>query len=123
VDSATPHVPRAAKAFFAIGLGLVVLLSVVPSGSGDQGLSPTLSTLGHVVAYGLLAICGAIGFPRRDPLWTIGLGLFLLSVVLEFGQLLVPGRTFSLVDMAANAAGVALGLWLHAALARRDRAE
>jgi VanZ family protein len=79
--------------------------------------------VGHVAAYGLLAVCGAVAFPRREPVWSIGLGLLLLGSALEFAQILIPGRTFSLIDLAANAGGVALGLWFHFVLARRARAK
>jgi VanZ family protein len=123
VGPAPPYWPRTAKTLFVIGLGLVILLSVIPSGSGDQVGSRAWSTVGHLAAYGLLAACGTIAFPRREPFWSIGFGLVLLGVILEFVQILVPGRTFSLVDMAANAAGVALGLWLRSFIARRAQAK
>ena len=50
----------------------------------------------------------------RNAFWMI----LLAAVAGEAAQAFVPGRTVSLLDLAANAAGIALGLWLGRTLQR-----
>jgi VanZ family protein len=40
------------------------------------------------------------------------LSMIILGVLLEIGQYFIPGRTFSLMDIAANSLGVILGIIL-----------
>jgi VanZ family protein len=76
----------------------------------------------HVLAYVSLAFLPALHEPRRR-LVSIALGLVALGILLEFGQLLSPGRSFEIGDMAADAAGVvagiSFGLWVRPLLANR----
>jgi len=69
----------------------------------------------HVVAYLSLAFLPAL-HERRRRLAYIAPGLVALGVLLEFGQLWSPGRTFEIGDMLADAAGViagmSIGLWV-----------
>jgi VanZ family protein len=100
------------RTWFAIGwLGIaaVIYLSLTPNPPkldlehGDK--------LQHLAAYGSLMLWFAqLAVDRNRRLWT-GIALIGLSVGLEFAQLAVGYRTFSYADMAANAAGVAIG-WL-----------
>jgi VanZ family protein len=68
--------------------------------------------LWHLAGYLLLALPIPFLWDSRRSIVPIGFLLALYGVALEFGQAYVPGRSFELADMAANTAGVALGLVL-----------
>ena len=65
----------------------------------------------HAIAYGLTAAIFALAFPGRLR-WAIVVGLFTYSFVLEFLQLLVPGRTYSPLEPLVSGAGAAIGMLL-----------
>jgi VanZ family protein len=63
----------------------------------------------HLFAYLWLALLPALIVKSKKRLLLLLWGLILLGCLLEFGQMYVPGRMFSLADMGANTAGVFLG--------------
>ena len=63
----------------------------------------------HFAAYALLAFIPAFGFRLRHGI-PLALSMILLGIALEFGQSLVPSRSFELADMMANALGVFAGI-------------
>lgn len=64
----------------------------------------------HLMAYAVLAICGATGFLERRSRLIVGVGLIVLGCGLEAAQAAVPGRNPSIGDAVANFSGIALGL-------------
>jgi len=66
----------------------------------------------HLFAYFWLALLPVLIAKSKKRSLLLSFGLILLGCVLEFGQMYVPGRMFSLADMAANTAGVFLGFSL-----------
>lgn len=77
----------------------------------------------HALAFAVLGLCGhfALREHRHGRRWLV-LGLGLLGVGIEWGQLYVPGRAAELADIAADGVGIALGLALaSAASTRLDR--
>ena len=66
--------------------------------------------LQHLLAYGALALLGAVAFPGRRRLVVLGGWLVLHGCALEFAQAEIPGSFASFGDALANALGVALGL-------------
>jgi VanZ family protein len=50
-------------------------------------------------------------FVRRMSQCAVGLALVAMGIALEFAQGATGYRTFSVADMAANAAGVLAGAW------------
>ncbi|MDX1635932.1 MAG: VanZ family protein [Marinobacter sp.] len=86
----------------------------VPASFGDK--------FNHLIAFVELTLLARLGWPHARPLLvaTLVLGFGLL---LELLQAPLPYRSFSLLDLAADAAGIGLGLalspWL---LARAQRA-
>jgi VanZ family protein len=73
----------------------------------------------HCTAYGWLAVLPMIGFAIRRVALPAAMSMMILGVLLEIGQRYVPGRTFSLLDIAANCIGVAIGIFLGNYLRRR----
>jgi len=88
-------------------VALVIYLSVtprpveIPVEQGDK--------LGHLLAYGTVMLWFAQVYERRAR-WRVMLGLVLLGVALEFVQRWTGYRTFDVWDMAADAAGVLIGI-------------
>jgi hypothetical protein len=70
----------------------------------------------HCTAYGWLAVLPMIGFANRRLALSAALSMIILGVLLEIGQYYIPGRTFSLLDIAANSLGVMLGIFLGKAM-------
>jgi glycopeptide antibiotics resistance protein len=67
-------------------------------------------------------VAQATGVWRRDRpwrWWSVGLLGALLSVGIELGQLLLASRVTSVVDVASNALGAALGAWAFTKVRRR----
>lgn len=103
----------------------ILVMSLMPLLQGSTRLVPdVLLNLGHLPAYGLLALVGlrlllGRGWPRRRAAVVAGAVALGLGAALELVQ---PwfGRNMSLKDLIADAVGVALGLLLgHFLLARR----
>ncbi|RMD71428.1 MAG: VanZ family protein [Gammaproteobacteria bacterium] len=81
-------------------MAAVVLLSLTPA--PPAGTSH--DKLGHAMAYFLLMAWFAQIHRRR---WLIALGLLGLGIALEYLQILT-GRSFEVLDMAADALGIFL---------------
>ncbi|HAS4578833.1 TPA: hypothetical protein I6876_002075 [Vibrio cholerae] len=76
---------------------------------------PYIDKAEHTLAYLVLTLLGCAGLSRR--VWIAPLLLFGFGVVAEFVQELI-GREFSWGDMAANGAGVLLGVVIYALICR-----
>jgi VanZ family protein len=99
-------------AWLAVGwllVAIVIYLSVtsrppeIPFDEGDK--------YGHMLAYGALMLWFAQLYDRGER-WIAMLALIALGVALEFVQRWTGYRTFDLWDMAADTAGVVIGLVL-----------
>jgi VanZ family protein len=104
---------------------LVVIGSLLPAASAPMEMIAALhinDKVQHVIAYLSLAFLPALHEPRRRLAY-IAIGLVALGVLLEFGQLWSPGRSFEIGDMLADAAGViagaSIGLWARPLAASR----
>ncbi len=105
-------------------MGCIFFLSSLPGDEVPLPDIPFIDKAAHAVVYavlgGLIVLRKGFGQKLRGeaPIqWTQGGRLPLLLGMLygvtdEIHQLFVPGRKFDLMDMAADAAGVALGFWL-----------
>jgi hypothetical protein len=89
-------------------------------------LPPTVQNILHVPAYGALAL--AWRWALRAWLRTSGAGTlgacaisFTWGLLDEWHQAFVPGRFASLTDVALDATGIALGIWLAAWIGSRAR--
>jgi len=64
--------------------------------------------IAHAVAFLGLSFLLDAGWSETDFNWRKYLPLFLLGVVIECIQYFIPERSFSLLDMLADGAGIAL---------------
>lgn len=113
------------RAVWAALVVVVVIGSLLPGASAPMEALSALhinDKVEHIVAYLSLAFLPAL-HERRRRLGYIAVGLVALGVLLEFGQLFSPGRSFEIGDMVADAAGViagtSIGLWARPLAARR----
>jgi VanZ family protein len=99
-----------ARSTFVVGLGVVIVLSLTPSsGLPSTGISDKIE---HFLAYFALAAIGAAGFQgHRDRLVVI-FSLIAFGILMEFGQMVSPGRDASIGDAIPNALGVLCGATL-----------
>jgi hypothetical protein len=88
---------------------------------GPQSLRPHLgdAQLERFAAYFLTSAALVLAYPRRP--WTIALAAVALAVLLELGQLLVPGRDAGVSDAVAKAVGGLIGAAAATALLRVGR--
>jgi VanZ family protein len=95
----------------------VLVLALIPLKQSSQGI-PHADKLAHAVAFAGLAVLAVAVWPRRW--WPIALGLLGYGAGIEVMQgAITVARQPSWQDLAADAAGIALGLWLgHWALRR-----
>lgn len=116
----SPNQPVAASARLALrhawlalgwaGVAAIVYLSLMPN-PPELGVEQG-DKLEHVAAYGCLMFWFAQVFVARSSRWTVALALVALGVALEFAQRATGYRMFSVADMAADALGVLVGVWL-----------
>lgn len=123
---------RLAASLVLAGLGSLALMVVLPQsvrhplhdllGSiAGNGRLETLKPLVHLSAFAVLALASRLAQPKL-PLGLLVAGWLAATLLIEIGEIL-----FSLfdrgdvVDMALNATGAMLGLWLAGRLMRRRR--
>ena len=104
----TPSLPtHIARAAFALSLIGVTVLSLVPI---EGGLAINIwDKAQHAGAYIYLTLllCAAV-IPHRIAPRHMGM-LMAYGVAIEVAQATLPWRSFSFLDMLANASGIALG--------------
>lgn len=87
------------------------LLDPVSSGAGDWLRKATAELdAEHAVIYVAFMMIVAFTWREKIALWWMALGLFVYGYILELLQQFVPGRGYSLEDLAANALGIVIGL-------------
>ena len=64
----------------------------------------------HFLAYSWLSVLPFLGFQRLKSAFVSAILMVPFGVSLEFAQILVPGRLFSVTDLGANIVGVLCGV-------------
>lgn len=98
--------------FLRIALFVIVLLAILYAGLRPQPIPQDFDRqdlLYHALAFAALVCSARLAFPATHVFWTVLYSL-LLGVIIELTQGLMPLRTPSVADMAANIAGVVVGL-------------
>jgi VanZ family protein len=102
---------------WAVVLVAVAIGSLLPKfGAGDKY---EVDKFIHAGAYLLLALLPALNVQRLQSALLAFLLLILASGLIELLQGEIPGQQSSLADLAANAAGAAIGLMLGRVLRRK----
>jgi len=111
--------PEAVLLLWAACAAFVVWQSLTP-----QPALPSFflaDKIAHLCAYFGLALLPWAGFRKEGAAFYASLSMLALGALLELCQMAVPERSGSFADMAANALGVALGLWVGRTLRARLR--
>jgi len=96
-----------------------ILTLVVLVGIAYLSLRPSIQLVevndkvGHFIAYFTLMFVMGLGFwKKKRELLTAFIMSAIYGVLMEIGQYFVPGRSFSFLDMLANASGALLATGL-----------
>jgi len=94
-----------------IGLVLLLLAIAYLSLSPTTTISVGNDKVGHFIAYGVLMInVGLVTLPNMKSFRNGIIFAVCYGMMMEIGQLYVPGRSFSMFDMLANVSGVGIGI-------------
>ena len=85
----------------------------------DQSRPSVSDKLEHALAYLLLGAVSVLAMRQIISPHRLALALVAYAGVLEFGQLLIPSRVFSVEDFLASAAGAIVGVSIAALAVRR----
>jgi len=85
-------------------LGVVKISTAVSNSLNDL--------LMHFLAYMVLMCSGLFTFPHRVYAVKLFYAFFAYSILIEFIQFFLPYRSFSLLDIVANGAGLLVGVSL-----------
>ncbi len=86
----------------------VAVATLIPTPDAAVVAIPGLDKVVHVCLFGGLGGLGAWSAP--DKYLEVAVGGMGFGLATELGQTLVPTRSFDLLDLAADAAGVLLGI-------------
>ena len=95
---------RAILVFSAVAIVYLATTSQpypIPSAPSDK--------LNHLLAFIQLTVVTRLAWPGMSRAW-VALGVVSFGLAIEITQAQLPHRDFSLLDLAANCAGIALGL-------------
>jgi VanZ family protein len=105
------------RVVFGLGSILMLVLALMPLELRDERTFPASDKVAHVVAFACLALTACRGWPAR---WSrIVAGLVLYGAAIEVLQSLVPLRSASLSDLAADVVGILAGLLIARGCAAR----
>lgn len=98
------------KLQFAVLLILFGILGVMPSPDLDlPGEIPRGDLLAHLIGWTVGAVSGRFAYPLARAI-ILGGGLWAYSLAIEMAQIVVPTRSFELLDLVSNAVGIIVGL-------------
>ena len=107
-----------------ISILFLIIISLFPGSLlgfflyGDLGRQPDLfdnsvgTAINHFIYYFYVSMLGLCLYLRNRNFRKLIYGLFLLSIILEILQFIVPNRTFEIYDAFANFAGVLIAYLL-----------
>ena len=94
---------------WALLCAVVAVAALTPADNAPT-MTPS-DKIDHLLAFAALAGAGALSLPDRlRSLVIVGVTMLALGAAIEWGQTFVPGRFGDIDDVAADAAGVLLGL-------------
>ena len=103
---------NAAGARLALGLALLIITGMALTPAPGEIQQAINDKLGHAAAFLLLAFLSHASWPEIKFGWRQISALLGYGLALEFIQYFIPNRYFSLLDIAADLAGVGLYILL-----------
>ena len=112
------------KFIFHSSILFVIIVSLFPGSLlgfmlyNDLGRQPNLidnpfgTTINHFIYYFYVSILGFCLYAKDQNFQKLVYGLFVLSIILEVIQLIVPNRAFQLYDLLGNFLGVLIAFFL-----------
>jgi VanZ family protein len=94
------------------GIGLIIVLSLVPGSSRPSSGAGGWSE--HLLAYAAVMLALGVGYGGMRRVMTMCTALLAGAAALELMQLLVPGRNSEFSGFVASASGIAVGAVLAA---------
>ena len=106
------------KFIFYFSVLLLIIISLYPGSLlgyllyGNLGQQPDLiknpfgTTINHFISYIYVSLLGFFLYLRTKNFQKLVYGLFFLSTILEFLQLIIPNRSFQPGDLIGNILGV-----------------
>ena len=106
------------KFIFHTSVLLLIIISLFPGSLigfilyDDLSKQPNLianpfgTSINHFICYFYISTLGLCLYLRSNNFQKLAYSLFLLSIILEVLQLIVPNRAFEIYDVSANFAGV-----------------
>jgi VanZ family protein len=92
-------------------VGVVCFLSLTPS-PPDLGDFPASDKIGHFIAYSTIMLWFGFIYLHGKRYVRVGLTFIVMGIALELIQGMLDYRSFSYLDMVANACGVMIGWFL-----------
>jgi len=107
-DRGSPLTREIVFLVWIISIGTVCVLSLLPKVYTPVSFWNS-DKVYHCLWYAWLSGLPALAFREAGAGFKAGLAMFFLGVVLECLQFFIPGRFFSIADIAANGVGVLVG--------------
>ena len=74
--------------------------------------NPYGSSINHFIYYTYVSLLGFFIYIKHKNFKKLVYGLFILSIMFEFLHLIIPKRTFELIDLLSNICGVAVAYFV-----------
>lgn len=113
--------PVSQGARLILGMVMLIITYMALTPVPDMLQQSVNDKLGHALAFVLLSFLSHISWPDRRFGWRHALPLIVYGVFLECAQYFIPGRFFSLWDIVADGAGIALYLLVSLLLFRSPK--
>lgn len=93
----------------ALFISVIAILYLATTSQPYPLPSSPYDKINHLIAFTELTILARLGWPRMPGIWLVA-GLCLYGLAIELVQSQLPYREFSMADLIADAAGIAIGL-------------
>lgn len=98
--------PSIAACRLLLGLAIVITTYFTTADITHTAAEEVNDKLAHILSFFVLALLADFSFPKRRFSWAVWVPLILYGLSIEIIQYHLPYRTFSLLDLAANATGI-----------------
>ncbi len=93
-------------------LAMGIILAMATSTTDHSAATGINDKVGHILAFILLGLLAQQAFPRHRMNWILYAWLLAYGLAIELIQYFIPERSFSLLDLAADATGLVVAFIL-----------